>query len=335
MKILSNKKYDELLSLCNSSPGEFVKRVVNVDSYSSFVKDSELVEYSPSLEWEIFAKTSFIIPSNNTTQAKEDCDLFNAKMLFRLFEGIPAYQANDPIFWTSLVLLNDSFRHYTSARWGLNGNGGEKSTADSIKSRFFYEGTGSNTKRNSASRLWWYCSLAYSLSDEFKYVEFLIRNNDFAIGLIERNWASNRLYVRCLLVFAYVNRLNTSDMRSLFKELSAWLSIKVVPSMNEEDFINFLVGSKFTRQAIGNEEYLEAVRAFSHKNEIAPTYIELLNWDGEYIASSKDVAILRKSATLLEDGFKAFGYVFERSSLFSGDYCVKGDYGDVLSIDLN
>ena len=64
------------------------------------------MQYKPSLEWDVFTKTSFMVP-NNSTQAREESDIFNSKMLYRLFEGIPAYQANDPIFWTSLVLLND------------------------------------------------------------------------------------------------------------------------------------------------------------------------------------------------------------------------------------
>jgi hypothetical protein len=282
----------------------------------------------------VFAKTSFMIP-NNSLQAREESDLFNAKMLYRLFEGIPAYQANDPLFWASLVLLNDSFRKYTAARWGiLEKNPSKVISSKALVSRVFYEGTGSNTKRNSAARLWWSCALAYSSEDEYEYVDFLLKNNDFAIGLIERNWAANRIYVRCLLIFAYHNKLNTNDLRELYKELSSWLSVKVVASMKSRDFIKFLSGSKYSRSNIREEEYMKMVNSFSSKMEPARS-IELLNWDGEYIASSKEVASLLRSAVKVDGGFKAHGYYFQQSEVFRGDYCVKGDYGDILRIEIN
>lgn len=331
MRILTNKKYDELLDLCYSSPKEFINKVVNVERYSSFVREGDLVQYKPSLEWDVFNKTSFMIP-NNSTQAREESDMFNSKMLYRLFEGIPAYQANDPIFWTSLVLLNDSFRKYTAARWGINDPESSKDiSSKAIVSRFFYEGTGSNTKRNSAARLWWYCTLAYSASDEYDYVNYLLKNNDFAIGLIERKWAANRIYVRCLLVYAAHNNLNTSDLRSLFKDLSSWLSIKVVAAMETNEFLTFLKNSDYTRNDRQLEEYLNIINSFSVKKDNTST-IELINWDGEYLASSKDVAQLLRSAVKVDGGFEAYGYYFEQSEVFSGDFCVKGDYGDVLRI---
>lgn len=333
MKVLTNKKYEELLQLCDNSPKEFIKRVVNVDHYTSFIREGDLIEYRPSLEWDVFATTSFMIP-NNSTKAREESDLFNAKMLFRLFEDIPAYLANDPIFWTSLVLLNDSFRKYTASRWSMSSEDPSKDfSRKQIISRFFYEGTGANTKRNSAARLWWYCSLAYSASDEYKYVDFLLKNNDFAIGLIERKWAANRAYVRCLLVFASINQLNTSELRSLFKDLSSWLSVKVVAAMKLNDFLEFLIHSQFSRVDLPIEEYEKITDSFSKKTQDATT-LELINWDGEYIASSKDVAKLIRSAVKIDGGFEAYGYHFQKSEVFSGDYCVKGDFGDVLSIKL-
>lgn len=334
MKVLTNKKYEELLQLCGTSPNEFIKRIVSVDHYTSFITEGDLIEYRPSLEWDVFTTTSFMIP-NNSTKAREESDLFNAKMLFRLFEDIPAYLANDPIFWTSLVLLNDSFRKYTASRWSMSSEHSAKDfTSKQIVSRFFYEGTGANTKRNSAARLWWYCSLAYSASDEYKYVDFLLKNNDFAIGLIERKWAANRAYVKCLLVFASINQLNTSELRSLFKNLSSWLSIKVVAAMKLNDFLEFLIHSQFSRVDLPIEEYEKITDSFSKKTQDVTT-LELINWDGEYIASSKDVAKLIRSAVKIDGGFEAYGYHFQKSEVFSGDYCVKGDFGDVLSIKLN
>lgn len=332
MRILTNKKYEELLELCHSSPNEFIKNVVKVDHYSSFIMEGDLLEYNPSLEWDVFTKTSFMIP-NNSTQAREESDLFNAKMLYRLFEGIPAYQANDPIFWTSLVLLNDSFRKYTAARWGITDQDSSKDiSSKAIISRFFFEGTGSNTKRNSAARLWWYCALAYSASDEYEYVDYLLKNNDFAIGLIERKWAANRIYVRCLLVFAYHNSLNTKDLRSLFKDLSSWLSVKVVAAMESREFLKFLVNSEYSRIDLPVDEYLSIIHSFIIKKDNTAT-IELINWDGEYLASSKDVAKLLRSAVQVDGGFEAYGHYFQQSEVFSGDFCVKGDYGDVLRIE--
>ena len=332
MKILTNKKYEELLDLCDGSPKEFIQRVVSVDHYDSFIMDKDLVEYRPSLEWDVFTKTSFMVP-NNSTQAREESDLFNAKMLYRLFEDIPAYQANDPVFWTSIVLLNDSFRKYTAARWGMSDQDSSRElSSKAVISRFFYEGTGSNTKRNSAARLWWYCKLAFSASDGYEYVNFLLQNNDFAIGLIERKWAANRIYVKCLLVFTFQNNLNTADLRSLFKDLSSWLSVKVVAAMEAKDFLKFLISSKYSRKDISLEDYLNYINSFSVKRDNAST-IELINWDGEYLATSRDVAKLLRSAVKVDFGFEAYGYYFEPSGVFSGDYCVKGDYGDILRID--
>lgn len=332
MKILTNKKYEELLDLCIGSPKEFIERVVNVDHFDSFIMDKDLVEYRPSLEWDVFTRTSFMVP-NNSTQAREESDLFNAKMLYRLFEDIPAYQANDPVFWTSLVLLNDSFRKYTAARWGMSDQDSSKTfSSKAVISRFFYEGTGSNTKRNSAARLWWYCKLAFSASDGYEYVNFLLENNDFAIGLIERKWAANRIYVKCLLVFTFQNNLNTADLRSLFKDLSSWLSVKVVAALEAKDFLKFLINSKYSRKDISLEDYLNYIKRFSEKRDDTST-IELINWDGEYLASSRNVAKLLRSAVKVDGGFEAYGYYFEPSGVFSGDYCVKGDFGDVLLID--
>lgn len=334
MRILTNKKYEDLLELCNRSPKEFINKVLNVDHYGSFISEGDLLDYNPTLEWEVFANTSFMIP-NNSMQAREESDLFNAKMLYRLFEGIPAYQANDPRFWTSLVLLNDSFRKYTTARWAISDENPSKAiSSKALISRIFYEGTGSNTKRNSAARLWWSCALAFSSLDEYEYVDFLLKNNDFAIGLIERKWAANRMYVRCLLVFAYHNKLSINDLRDLFKELSSWLSVKVVASMESKDFIKFLLNSKYSRSNLSEEQFLTMIDSFSSKRESTRT-IELLNWDGEYIASSKEVASLLRSAVKVDGGFKAQGYYFQQSEVFRGDYCVKGDYGDILRIEIN
>lgn len=334
MKILTNKKYEELLDLCIGSPREFVKRVVNVEHYDSFIIDKDLMDYRPSLEWDVFTKTSFMVPSNSS-QAREESDLFNAKMLFRLFQDIPAYQANDPVFWTSIVLLNDSFRKYTASRWGLSNEDSSKEfSSKAVMRRFFYEGTGSNTKRNSAARLWWYCKLAYSTSNGYDYVNFLLKNNDFAIGLIERKWAANRIYVQCLLAFTFYNNLSTADLRSLFKDLSSWLSVKLVAAMEAEEFLAFLINSKYSRAEICLEAYLNHVHSFSVKNKTRAK-IELINWDGEYIASSSDVAKLIRSAVKVNAGFQAYGYYFEPSEVFRGDFCVKGDYGDTLCITID
>lgn len=336
MKILTNKKYEELLDLCELDFSRFVREVLCVEEYSSFVDDGELINYVQENEYVLFRTSSFVIPNDNSKKSNELADRYNTRLLFKLFENISSHLANDPIFWTSIVLLNDSFREYTVKRWGLDKveSNDEKISSQSVIRRVFYLGTGANTKRNSAARLWWSAKLAYSRGRGFKYVDYLLQNNDLSIGLIERNWSNHRPYVRSILVSGFQLRWNTSDTRELFKYLSSIFSVMVVPKMDCNYLGQLIKDSKFCSD-LDFEEFIVEVNSFDSTVDSLLTRIELINWSGEYITTTHQAVELIKKGEPTLNGFRYKDYEFVKSEIFIGDFCCKGNFGESLIINID
>lgn len=335
MKVLTKRKYQELLEICELNVDKFVKDVLCAEKSTDFILLDEVVDYTPNKVFKLIEIAQFKIPLGSSQYVKEEADRYNARLLHKLLDGISPFLGNDPLLWTSIVLLNDSFREYTVERWGLNKDveSVEDRSSKAVIRRIFYEGTGTNTKRNSAARLWWYCELAYSNLSYFKFVDHLLSNNDLAIGLIERNWATNREYVRTILVVTYYNKLDTQTTREMFKKISAALSVKVVALLGYSDFLDVIenLGFSFAKK---DEIIYELERFDLEVNVESATKIEILNWDGEYICTSQQSVELIKRGELTSNGFRYKNIEFVPSNLFPGDYCCVGDFGDQLIIDL-
>ena len=112
-------------------------------------------------------------------------DFQNAKMIYELFDGLTASDANDARFWVRLT--HDHCHEYVVKRW----MGGKQKTEKTIIERFFFEGRAQSARvRNGIARLWWIAYLTVQPnapeSEKWKYTEAICESQDFITSILER-----------------------------------------------------------------------------------------------------------------------------------------------------
>ena len=139
LKILSNKGYEFLKSKAKNHKSEFLKGIK--------ISDEMKLDYQNHI---ITFDQNDIDSINKNYHIKYDYE--NALIIYKYFKKISAYEASDKRLWAYLSCY--LFKDYTLNRWK---NLQKKNvTYSTIKSRFFYDGAGLNSReRNSIARLFW------------------------------------------------------------------------------------------------------------------------------------------------------------------------------------
>ena len=139
LKILSNKGYEFLKSNAQNHKNDFLKGIKISDEMKLDYQNHTITFNQNDID--------FI---NKNFQIKYDYE--NALIIYKYLNKISSYEASDKRLWGYLTCC--LFKEYTLNRWKSLQK--KDVTYSTIKSRFFYDGTGLNSReRNSIARLFW------------------------------------------------------------------------------------------------------------------------------------------------------------------------------------
>jgi hypothetical protein len=159
-------------------------------------------------------------------------DFENSKKIFAAFKNLDKTQANDKRLWVALT--HSIFFSYTKERWNID----EKTSGDTIISRFHFEGAGLETRmRNSISRLWWAAKITYdeNRDNKFELTELLLEKQDIITSLVERSYGTYKNVLHGFLEFYRSNKhLKENDIRTLAKGLNSIGGVKVLPIVKQD-----------------------------------------------------------------------------------------------------
>lgn len=217
LKYLKNDKISELETNIE----------LNIENYvncNALVEESDYLESNlPSVKLELYHKEN-----SNTF------DFENTKLVYEALKNLTPLQASDERIWTGLTHQKELMK-YTVSRWAIN----EGSSRGTIKDRFF-----SHPMRNSVSRLWWYGYISYNedLDDPYKLTKLLVKNQDIAVGIMERSYSRNREFVQKVLLSLYEwtevsgNKFpKTEDFRKVTKGINRMSAVTLVDLIEKGD----------------------------------------------------------------------------------------------------
>ena len=218
LKYLKNDKINELETNID----------INIDLYAKGIALTEEKDYLesnlPTVKLELLPKET----GNNN-------DFENSKTVYEKLKHLSPLEASDERIWIGMTHQSEIMK-YIISRWNIN----EESSKGTIKDRFF-----SHPMRNSVSRLWWYGYVSYNdnFKDPYTLTELLIRNQDIAVGIMERNYSRNRNFVQKLLLALhewteYDNNPfpKTEDFRKVAKGINRMSAITLVDLIEIKDF---------------------------------------------------------------------------------------------------
>lgn len=119
------------------------------------------------------------------TEKKGDTryDYINAINLYKTLECLKPNQAANPYLWT--YLCHTYCWEYMTNRWPIDDNGLSR-----IRERYICSESKISLVRNGLSRLWWgaYLSIDEEASDKFGLTKIFFMDQDFFVGIIERDF---------------------------------------------------------------------------------------------------------------------------------------------------
>ncbi len=174
-----NKLLNDLLDDFNGKS----KFYLNHDQ--DFIPLSNRLDFIESGSYEIDEKFGRINLKSDDTNGKYDFE--NAKIIFEALDGLTPLEANDKRLWVKLT--HDNCHKYVVNRW-MNGRTERKVT--NIIERFFYKGSGQQSRiRNGVARLWWIAYLTVQSDEQnedekWKYTKLICESQDFITSILER-----------------------------------------------------------------------------------------------------------------------------------------------------
>ena len=160
-------------------------------------------------------------------------DAENAGVVHSWLNKLDPVQASDERLWTALSL--GEFRDYTIARWN-------PAKASTVKTRFFYAGTGLETAvRNAISRLWWFGHLTCEpdSTNPYELTGVLLSNQDIQQAFTERSIGRCRPLLHASLRYFSENRemiesLGTGNFaQAMAKEIRLQSGVRVVDALTD------------------------------------------------------------------------------------------------------
>ena len=117
----------------------------------------------------------------------------NIQKIYGELITLPRSIACDGRIWAGLAI--DRFWAYTKDRWNFS----SLLSIDKIKDHFLFKGQSKKVyTRQSIARLWWIGDLTYDANrnDPYEITKFTLKDTDYVISLLERNFSSNRQIFR-------------------------------------------------------------------------------------------------------------------------------------------
>lgn len=236
MKILKDITIESYLNFLNSENKTFRKYYseemdFDSDEYRSLFTDEELILDILGIEDSNAPKLRI---SNDASY-----DFENSKKIYDWLKKLSVADANDWRFWTTLTHL--TYEKYTRVRWKID----KKTTNETIKQRYFYTGSGLQSRlRNSLSRLWWVSKLTVreDLSDKYVYTEVVWSSQDLMQNLFERSLGTYPKIRFGILKF-YLQRKGMYDskqFRVFYKEINALGAMSPLGLLSEDEVVDFL-----------------------------------------------------------------------------------------------
>lgn len=175
-----------------------------------------------------------VIPEKQGTET----DLENCKRIYNAMKNLSIQTATEERVWA--YLTHNVFWDYMRKRWPVEDANPQESF---IKMRYlFSKSMGQALLRNGISRLWW---IAYSTYDEsydnpYHLTEILLRDSDFQVGILERNFSRNQDLTRNLLKaidkYTHDNKFpSRQQSRDLIKHINLIGGTKVLDVLDYED----------------------------------------------------------------------------------------------------
>lgn len=175
-----------------------------------------------------------VIPEKQGTET----DLENCKRIYNAMKNMSIQTATEERIWA--YLTHNVFWNYMRKRWPVE----DANPQDSfIKMRYlFSKSMGQALLRNGISRLWWIAYSTYdeSYEDPYYLTELLLRDSDFQVGILERNFSRNQDITRNLLkaIAKYTddNKFpSRQQRRDLIKHINLIGGTKVLDVLDYED----------------------------------------------------------------------------------------------------
>lgn len=194
-----------------------------------------------------------VIPEKQGTET----DLENCKIIYESMKNISLQIATEERIWA--YLTHNIFWDYMIKRWPVEES---KSQESFVKMRYLYSNSrGQALLRNGISRLWW---IAYSTYDEsyenpYYLTELLLKDSDFQVAILERNFSRNHDLTRNLLkVIDKYTKENKFPSRYQRRELIKYINLiggtKVLDILDFEDVeemvLNILNNESLSSEAI-------------------------------------------------------------------------------------
>ena len=159
----------------------------------------------------------------------------NIKKIYGEMKSLPRSIACDGRIWAGLAI--DKFWSYTKCRWGFE----TSVSAEKVMDHFLFKGQSKKAyTRQAIARLWWIGDLTYDASrqDPFEITSFTMKDTDYVVNLLERNFSSNRQIFREFVEAVECGRkegmkIERSDIRELCKYLNLLGGVYVLDAFPE------------------------------------------------------------------------------------------------------
>jgi len=172
---------------------------VNLKRYMSFFDDDTnerlLSELQKELSEPPLKDSNFSLPDtmnlDGTLRGGQEVE--NVRKFHGALKKLPHSIACDCRIWAGLTIGH--FWQFTKNRWDFD----KGVTVSKVRDHFLFMGQSKKAyTRNALSRLWWIGDLTYDedRDDPYEITAFTMKDTDYVVNLLERNFSSNRLIFR-------------------------------------------------------------------------------------------------------------------------------------------
>lgn len=169
-------------------------------------------------------ESNFSLPDNLSLDGdlRGDQEVENVRKFHGALKKLPHSIACDCRVWAGLTIGH--FWQFTKSRWDFD----KGVTEAKVRDHFLFMGQSKKAyTRNALSRLWWIGDLTYDegRNDPYEITAFTMKDTDYVVNLLERNFSSNRLIFREFVEAVERGRkeglvINRSEIRELCKYLN-------------------------------------------------------------------------------------------------------------------
>lgn len=180
-------------------------------------------------------ESNYSLPDNLVLDAslEGEPEVANIAKFHGAMKKLPHSIACDCRIWAGLTI--GPFWQYTRCRWKFD----KKITDGKVRDHFLFMGQSKKAyTRNAIARLWWIGDLTYdeNRDNPYEITAFTMRDTDYVVNLLERNFSSNRLIFREFVEAVERGRkeglvIGRSEIRELCKYLNLLGGVYVLDAL--------------------------------------------------------------------------------------------------------